>query len=169
MTQVRKGHVLKNDERYTPANAITPLVKYIPKHWTVYEPCDTPLGQSKFTKVFVEAGYSVTWTSLHDGYDFLTRSIHKHLFDCVITNPPFSLKNQFLKRVIELDMPFALLLPTYALNSIGRYELFKPIEDEIFVIVLADRPDFTGKGSPHTEMSYITRGIVTSNVWERLG
>jgi len=39
--------------------------------------------------------------------------------DCIITNPPFSKKNEFIERCYELKRPFALLLPFAALET-GR-------------------------------------------------
>ena len=38
-------------------------------------------------------------------------------FDCIITNPPFSLKQEFLQRCYELGKPFALLLPLTTFES----------------------------------------------------
>src|SRR5262249_6284632 len=44
---------------------------------------------------------------------------------CIVTNPPYSLKNKFLARAYELGKPFALLLPLTALESSARQDLFR--------------------------------------------
>lgn len=44
--------------------------------------------------------------------------------DCIITNPPFSKKNEVLKRLYELDIPFAILLPIPALQATSRFDMF---------------------------------------------
>lgn len=42
----------------------------------------------------------------------------------IITNPPYSKKDQFLKRTFELNKPFMFLLPLTALEGIERGEMF---------------------------------------------
>lgn len=71
--------------------------------------------------------------------------------DCIVTNPPFSLKNQFLERCIDLGLPFALLMPLPALESKDRRLLFERIND--LTVIIPDsrvafingdnRPNFT--------------------------
>ena len=46
------------------------------------------------------------------------------LFDVIVTNPAFSLKDEFLARCYELKKPFALLLPLTVFNSVKRQRLF---------------------------------------------
>lgn len=38
-------------------------------------------------------------------------------YDLIITNPPYSFKDQFLKRAFELDKPFMMLLPITTLEG----------------------------------------------------
>jgi len=69
-------------------------------------------------------------------------------YDCIITNPPYSLKQQFLKRCYELGKPFALLLPLTTFETGKRQELFKKYGLE--VIMFDKRINFetpSGKGS----------------------
>ena len=46
-------------------------------------------------------------------------------YDCIVTNPPYSLKEEFLKRCYELGKPFALLMPLTALESEKRQKLYR--------------------------------------------
>jgi len=69
-------------------------------------------------------------------------------FDCIVTNPPYSLKNEFLERCYELKKPFALLLPLTALETRRRQRLFK--EYGVEIVVLPKRINFetpSGRGS----------------------
>ena len=45
-------------------------------------------------------------------------------FNCIITNPPFSIKEKFLARCYQLGKPFALLMPITTFDSRERRKLF---------------------------------------------
>lgn len=126
----------KYDELYTPQYALKPLLKYLPKDLTIWEPTD--YGKSNITKVLKENGYKVISTHL-DNFNFLT-DIPNFDFDCIVTNPPYSLKDEFLQKCYEYDKPFALLLPITALEGTRRGRLFR--EYGIALIVLDQRIDF---------------------------
>ena len=126
----------KNDELYTPDYAIEPLLKYLPKDKIIWE-C-TDFGSSNITKLLKQHDYKVISTH-KDNFDFLT-DIPKFDFDIIITNPPYSLKNEFLKKCYEYDKPFCLLLPLTSLEGIERGKMFR--EKGIDVLVLDKRCDF---------------------------
>lgn len=83
-----------NDEIYTPDYAIYPILKYLNKSWIYWE-C-TDYGNSNITKVLKDNGFKVISTNKED-FDFLVDNATFE-FDCIITNPPYSLKDDFLKR-----------------------------------------------------------------------
>jgi hypothetical protein len=58
----------------------------------------------------------------------------------IITNPPYSLKNKFLKRAFELDKPFAFLLPLTTLEGIERGKMFN--ENKIQLLIPNKRFNF---------------------------
>ena len=126
----------KNDELYTPDYAIEPLLKYLPKNKIIWE-C-TDFGSSNITKLLKQHDYKVISTH-KDNFDFLT-DIPNFDFDIIITNPPYSLKNEFLKKCYEYDKPFCLLLPLTSLEGIERGKMFR--EKGIDVLVLDRRCDF---------------------------
>ncbi len=111
----------KNDEIYTPKYAIMPLLKYLPKNLVVWE-C-TDFGDSNITNVLKENGFKVISTH-KDNFDFL-RDNADFDFDIIITNPPYSLKDEFLQKCYEYGKPFCLLLPITSLEGIKRGELFR--------------------------------------------
>ena len=78
-----------------------------------------------------EKGFLTTGTDILTGHDFL--NWQPKTFDCIITNPPFSLKDQFLKRCYDLGKPFALLIPLTSLEGKKRQELFQKYGIEIIL------------------------------------
>lgn len=125
----------KFDDIYTPDYAIKPLLKYIPKGITVWECCD--FGKSEITRLLKEHGCKVISTDKEENFFEYKPSEN---FDMIITNPPYSLKNEFLKKCYEWNKPFALLLPITALEGIERGQMFR--ENGIEVLVLDKRVNF---------------------------
>lgn len=119
----------KNDELYTPDYAIEPLLKYLPKDKIIWE-C-TDFGESNITKVLKEHGYNVISTHKKD-FDFLNETADFD-FDMIITNPPYSLKDEFLKKCYEYGKPFCLLLPITSLEGIVRGNMFRKYGVELLV------------------------------------
>ena len=122
---------VKNDELYTPINAIIPLLKYLPidKNITIWE-C-TDYGDSNITKVLKTCGYNVITTHINN-FDFL-KDEPKFDFDMIITNPPYSLKDEFLKRCYYFNKPFCMLLPLTTLEGVERHKMFKWYGIELMV------------------------------------
>ena len=144
----------KNDELYTPREAIEPILKYLDKD-KIYWEC-TDFGDSNIRKVLVENGFKVIATRKEE-FDFL-KDDPLFKFDVIITNPPYSIKDKFIKRCYELDKPFMLLLPLTALEGKERNELYKKYGIEI--IVLNKRINFMkNKNNVWFNTSWFCRGI----------
>lgn len=120
----------KNDELYTPEKAIDPILKYLNKNKTYWE-C-TDYGESNITKVLRKKGFKVISTN-KEQINFLTEKPNFD-FDVIITNPPYSLKNEFIKRCYEYNKPFLLLLPLTALEGKERGKLYKEYGLELIVL-----------------------------------
>ena len=131
----------KNDEIYTPVEAILPILKYLDKNKTYWE-C-TDFGSSKITSTLRENGFKVVSSSKKE-IDFL-KDKPDFKFDAIITNPPYSLKNEFLDRAYKIGKPFAMLLPIHTLEGVFRGGLFA--ENGLELVVLNRRVKFYGKGS----------------------
>ena len=127
---------IKNDELYTPKYAIKPLLKYLPKNIKIWE-C-TDYGKSNITKVLNENNYEVITTN-KDNFNFLTDKPNFD-FDMIITNPPYSLKDEFIKKCYEYNKPFCLLLPITSLEGIERGKIFR--EKGIQLLVFDRRCNF---------------------------
>ena len=83
-----------------------------------------------------------------EAIDFLNIDMTLKDCDCIVTNPPYSKKEEFLKRCFEIGKPFALLLPLTALEGRKRGELYRKYGIEL--IIPNKRFNFetqSGKGS----------------------
>ena len=120
-----------NDEFYTPIYAVLPIVKYLKPLSTIWCPFDTE--QSNFVKHFRSLGYKVIATHITTGTDFFECEIPD--CDYIVSNPPYSLKTEVLKRLFEISKPFAMLVGVVGLfESQRRFELFRDNEFEVMYL-----------------------------------
>ena len=108
------------DDFQTPASALNILLSYLQRDWTVWECAQ---GEGYLSEALREKGFRVIGTDIHEGYDFLNFQPAEE-FDVIVTNPPYSLKDEFLKRAYELGKPFAFLLPLTTLEGRTRQAMF---------------------------------------------
>ena len=117
-----------SDEVYTPAYAVTPLIKYIKdfnSNATIWCPFD--MEYSNYVKEFTKAGFKVLRSHIDEGYNFFFYEPEEP-YDVIISNPPFSQKDNVLKRLFELDKPYAMLLPVPTLQGQTRFPYMKDIQ-----------------------------------------
>lgn len=120
-----------NDEFYTPLYAIEPITKYIEKGKTIWCPFDT--DKSLFVKRFKELEFNVINSHLESGVDFFDCSIPE--CDYIISNPPYSLKNEVFERLFSIGKPFAMLVGVVGLfESQKRFEMFRNNKFEIMYL-----------------------------------
>ena len=120
-----------NDEFYTPLYAIEPIIKYIEKGKIIWCPFDT--NESLFVKRFKELGFEVINTHLDSGVDFFNCDIPE--CDYIISNPPYSLKNEVFERLFSIGKPFAMLVGVVGLfESQKRFEMFRDNQFEIMYL-----------------------------------
>ena len=122
----------KNDECYTPAYAVQPILEYIPKDAVVWCPFDTP--DSEFVKVLTANSIETIPTHIDTGRDFF--EFEPHHYDCIVSNPPFTNKRAFFQRALDLGKPFALLMANTWLNDRAPMQLF---EERGLQLLLLDR------------------------------
>jgi len=129
----------------TPAYAIKPLLPYIPKEWVIWE-CAS--GKGNIVKAFENEGYSIFFTVILSGKDFLMWQPKG--YDCIITNPPYSIKQDFLQRAYNLKKPFAFLLPLTTFETYKRQNLFQRFGLEVIFFdkrINFETPSGEGSGS----------------------
>lgn len=144
MAQTKKPKLLMNghsDEMQTPKEAINPLLPYLKKNWIIWE---CAWGKGSLAKHLEKKGFKVIGSNVKD---FLKEKVTEH-FDCLITNPPYSMKEEFLETCYKYEKPFALLMPLTALEGKKRGKLYR--ENGIQLIIPNKRINFitpSGKGS----------------------
>ena len=117
-----------SDEVFTPRYAVTPIVKYIKKDSVIWCPFDEE--DSEYVKVLRENGFKVIATHIINGQNFFEYEPEE--YDVIISNPPFSIKDDILKRLDELKKPYAMLLPLPTLQGQKRFKYLKDTEALIF-------------------------------------
>lgn len=112
-----------SDDFQSPSYVLDILIPYLKKEWNILE---CACGKGNLVNGLIDKGFKVIGTDIIIGYDFLqcTSDITKDI-DCIITNPPYSLKDEFIKKCYELGKPFALLMPLTALEGQKRQALYK--------------------------------------------
>ena len=133
------------DDFQTPTYAIDPLLPFILKDKIIWE-CAS--GNGNLVRAFENEGYKVVSSDISEGKDFLTYEPNN--YDIIITNPPYSLKEEFLERAYNLGKPFAFLLPLTTLEGKFRQSLFKKYGIEILLLnkrINFETPSKKGGGS----------------------
>jgi hypothetical protein len=160
-----------SDNFYTPPGPLIALLDVIdlPKSTVIWEPA---CGSGYIVSFLQNKGYSVLGSDLNsDGvhsyrFDFLKETWSDNKWwDVQITNPPFSLKDQWLAKSYAYKKPFALLLPVNAIGAGFRQKLYR--ENGVEIIMLGRRihcqpnndPNVTKGSSPKQELCWITNGF----------
>lgn len=118
-----------SDEVYTPDYAVKPILKFLKPGSVIWCPFDTE--DSEYVKIFKEAGYKVIYSHIDNGQNFFEFE-PKEDYDVIISNPPFSIKDDILRRLNELDKPYAMLMPLPALQGQKRFKYLKGSQALIF-------------------------------------
>ena len=123
-----------SDEVYTPAYAVKPLLKYLDgftnkSNYTIWCPFDTE--DSEYVKIFRQEGYNVIATHIDNNQNFFYYEPEEQ-YDFIISNPPFSIKDDIIKRLYELNKPYAILLPVPSLQGQKRFPYMKDCQALIF-------------------------------------
>lgn len=168
----RKNDVVRpRDDFYpTPRPAVEALLRggpiLGPTHLphAVWEPA---CGDGAIARVLEDRGHRVVSTDLNDhgyglsGIDFLKiarigGSVYPR---CIVTNPPFSLADQFWRHAMDLGVDVVALFVRLAfLEGMKRREMFLRAPPYA-ILVFSDRVTLAPKGSG------ITKGSPTAYVW----
>ena len=146
---------IKSDEYFTPDNAVKKIINFIPKDYkTIWCPFDT--AESPYVKILKEKGYEVFYSHINDDKNFFFYEPEEK-YDCIISNPPFSLKDDVLKRLHELNKPYAILLPLPSLQGQKRFDYIKDCE----VLVFDKRVNFF----QDIERTISTKGVSFASIY----
>lgn len=142
----------------TPPEATIALLNFlhIPSNSIVWE---CACGSGMMSQAIRAMGYQTISTDIEDmgfgmaGIDFLTYQ-QEERFDWIITNPPFSIAEKFVRKAWEYNKPFAFLLKAQFWNAVRRIPLFEECPPT-HILPLTWRPDFTGAGGALMDMSWV--------------
>ena len=137
----------KNDECYTPAYGVTPILKYIPKNAIVWCPFDTL--ESEFVKQISQQN-KVVFSHIEVGQDFF--SYEPQQWDVLISNPPFTNKRKYFERALSFNKPFALIMTNTWLNDAAPKQLFK--HKELQLLLFDKRMKFLNNGITQHKITF---------------
>ena len=102
----------KHDDYMTPKSAWDSIKEFIPEEYKViYEPF---YGDGKSGIILKELIPSKT--IIHNPVDFYEYST-KYNYDMILSNPPFSDAKKIMPKMLEIDKPFILLMPSSKINT----------------------------------------------------
>ena len=97
---------MKHDDYMSPKYAWENIKQFIPKDKIIWEAF---YGDGKSGNFLTELGYEV----IHEEVDFF----ESDLGDIIVSNPPFSQSKEVMARLLILDKPFILILPSSKINT----------------------------------------------------
>ena len=131
------NNITKNiysDEWYTSRATVESMLDIFPCNPQDVVLCPFDSEKSQFVKVLQERGHKV----IYGIRDFLEREPYS--FDCIYTNPPFSIKTDVIERCIATGKKCTLVLPLNSLGGVKRHAQFK--KTNLFVYVPTKRIAF---------------------------
>ena len=126
----------ESDETYTPEYAVIPIIEHLKdyqaRNWkenlVVWCPFDTE--ESYYVKLLRASGFTVIATHIDNGENFFY--YEPESYDVIVSNPPFSVKDDIIKRLYELNKPYAMLLPIPSLQGQKRFPYMRNCQALIF-------------------------------------
>lgn len=156
----KKDKPLNPDEFYPTAEgttrALIPVLRRIGWPNKVWE---NACGEGHISKQLIAEGFEVFSTNLTDrgygriGVNFLSQ--HNALAPSIVTNPPFSLSDEFLVHAITVlgIEHIAMLLPNGIWHAKNRVELFH-LHKPSLILPCTWRLDVTGAGAPTMNVAW---------------
>ncbi len=158
---IKTNKDMSNNEFYTFAEHIQPLIKYLKDKNIKIIWCPADTSESNFVKEFKASGFEVKHTHIKNGEDFLTYEPDFE-FDAIITNPPYNIKREWIQKCLDHDQPWILLLP----NTVIMNKIVKMNSSKINFLFFSKRiPFFEPNGdkvSP-ADTLYLAYDILDSN------
>jgi hypothetical protein len=117
------------------------------KFKTAHEPC---AGDHRLVKFLQNEGLSVSYSEIQEDKDFFAWDDN---VDLILTNPPYSIAQEFIEHALPRAQCTIMLLRINFLGSVKRYDFWKNNRPDS-LIVLSNRPSFTGSGTDSTEYAW---------------
>lgn len=151
----------KNDEYFTPPYAVYPIMKRLKAGATVWCPFDKK--ESEYVRVLSRYGFSVIYGHIQTGQDFFQASVPD--CDYIVSNPPYSLKGEVIKRLYEIEKPFAMLVNFQGIfDSRERFQIFK--ENRVEMLWLSPRVNYMTRDGKLPQRVPFQSGYLCSGICE---
>ena len=151
----------KNDEYYTPAYAVYPIMKYLKKKSTIWCPFDKK--ESQFVQVLLKNGFDVMYGHIETGQDFFEVEVPD--CDYIISNPPYSLKGDIFKRLYDIGKPFAMLINFQGIfDHKDRFEMFR--NNKVEMLWLSPRVNYIKPNENSASGVPFQSGYLCSGIFE---
>ena len=121
---LKAGRNSESDECLTPRYAIEPIVKYLKQKNYKRILCPFDKASSFYVRVLEANDFDVTYSHKDDKDFFSYTKEDLESYDCIVSNPPFSIKDKIIQRVYDLGKPFMLLFPQQTLQGKFRTSFF---------------------------------------------
>jgi hypothetical protein len=118
-----KGDITKPsgyDSCQTPPYALEPLLPYLNQRYIVWEPAR---GEGLLATAINDAGFRTIGTDITEGLNFF--EYEPQDWHCIITNPPYSIKYEWIQHCYDLEKAFALLVPLETMGAAKAQKMFK--------------------------------------------
>jgi hypothetical protein len=119
----------------TPAYALDPLLSYLRPDWIVWE---SAAGKGRMVRALTPHVRQVVASDILTGQNFF--DYQPPAFDAIVTNPPYSIKFDWLERCYQLGKPFAVLVPVEMIGAEAAQRLMKRHGAEL--LLLSPRVNF---------------------------
>lgn len=140
------GNRREHDFYPTPDNVTIALMDFLK-----LEPCkiwEPAAGNNAMAEVMKRYGHNVIATDINTGQDFF---LTKMDCDAIITNPPFNISEDFIKKALKEADIVCMVLKSQYWHAKKRINLFKN-NLPAYILPLTWRPDFGGGGAPVMEI-----------------
>lgn len=114
---------------------------------TALEPC---AGDGRIFEFLLDKGLDTDFCEITEGIDFFEYS---KKVDLILTNPPFSLAQEFIEHSLSIADTVIMLLRINFLGSQKRLDFWRKYPPTALHI-LSKRPSFTGKGTDATDYAW---------------
>ena len=141
MTSLNILKKYKLDDYTTPLYVWKMLLDYLDlgKNTIIYEPF---YNDSKSKTYLGKLGYD---NVIHENEDFF-ENYDKYEYDIILSNPPYSIKQNILKVLYKIDKPFVLIVPTAIISKLYVKNIFKDDVNKIQFIIPNRRLQFEVNG-----------------------
>ena len=152
-------NIRKDDEYETPICAVKIIEPYLKPKSVIWCPFDK--NHSSFVSYFKEKGHEVINSHIEYGQDFFSYPVPE--CDYIISNPPYSKKDDIYKRLFEIGKPWAMLVNLQGFcDGSKRARLFR--ENGVEVIYIYPRICYIKDGVQTTsnifQSGYVCHGVL---------